>query len=207
VWPEFGPELEGRIAILQRALDGLKSSGNRWHVHFAKTLYYLGFEPTTYDNDVWIKLRPDGMGYDYICTYVDDFLIVAKDAWSYMKELQKVYNIKDPKHPDLYLGALYTGDPSKNWTITAKNYIKEALEQIERRTGIKVRDEKLPMKPGDHPEEDNSPLLENGKHRLYQSMLGMLQWAVSIGRIDICCSILDEQILCESEGRSPPSSG
>jgi hypothetical protein len=36
--PEFGPDLEGRIAILKKALYGLKSSGNRWHAHFAKTL-------------------------------------------------------------------------------------------------------------------------------------------------------------------------
>ncbi len=82
--PEFGPKLEGRIAILKKALYGLKSSGNQWHAHFMKTLYQLGFEPTRYDNDVWIKPRGDGTGYDYICTYVDDFLIVAKDAWSYM---------------------------------------------------------------------------------------------------------------------------
>jgi hypothetical protein len=96
--PEFGPVLEGWIAILQKASYGLKSSGNRWHDHFAKTLYCLGFEPTRYDNDVWIKLRPDGVGYDYICTYVDDFLIVAKDAWYFMRELQKVYNINEPEH-------------------------------------------------------------------------------------------------------------
>jgi hypothetical protein len=156
--PEFGPELEGRIAILKKALYGLKSSGNCWHVHFAKTLYSLGFEPTRYDSDVWIKLRQDKTGYDYICTYVDDFLIVAKDAWQYMKELQKVYVIKDPKSPELYLGALYTGDPSKNWTISAKTYIKEAIEQVERRVDTKIREEKLPMKPGDHPEEDDSPI-------------------------------------------------
>ena len=158
----------------------------------------MGFEPTRYDNDVWIKLRPDGSGYDYICTYVDDFLIVAKDAWQHMKELQKVYSIKDPKHPDIYLGALYTGNPSTNWTITAKNYIKETLGQVEKRTGIRTREEKLPMKPGDHPEEDESPLLNNEQHRLYQSMLGMLQWTVSIGRIDICYAVSSMSRFCVS---------
>lgn len=75
--PEFGPELEGWIAILKKALYGLKSSGNRWHAHFAKTLYNMGFEPTRYDNNVWIRSRMDESGYDYICTYVDDFLIVV----------------------------------------------------------------------------------------------------------------------------------
>ncbi len=129
---------------------------------------------------------------------MDDFLIVAKDAWHYMKELQKVYTIKDPKHPELYLGALYAGDPSTNWTITAKTYNKEAIEQIERRVGPKVRGEKLPMKPGDHPEEDDSPILSNEQHRLYQSMIGMLQWTVSIGRIDICCAVSSMSRFCVS---------
>ncbi len=35
--PEFGPELEGRIAIIKRSLYGLKSSGAQWRAHFAKT--------------------------------------------------------------------------------------------------------------------------------------------------------------------------
>ncbi len=194
--PEFGPELEGRIAILKKALYGLKSSGNRWHAHFAKTLYNMGFEPTRYDNDVWIKPRSDESGYDYICTYVDDFLIIAKDAWQYMRELQRIYNIKDPKHPEIYLGALYTGSPKENWTITAKNYIKEAIEQVEQKTGNKIREEKLPMKPGDHPEEDESDFLDNDQHRLYQSMMGMLQWTVSIGRLDICYAVSSLSRFC-----------
>ena len=42
-------------------------------------LYKLGFNPTRFDPDVWYKLREDSKGYDYISTYVDDFLITAKD--------------------------------------------------------------------------------------------------------------------------------
>jgi hypothetical protein len=76
---EFGPDMEGRIAIIKKGLYGLKSSGAQWHAHFAKTLYTLGFNPTRFDPDVWYKLREDNKGYDYISTYVDDFLITAKD--------------------------------------------------------------------------------------------------------------------------------
>jgi hypothetical protein len=79
---------------------GLKSSGAQWHTHFAKTLYTMGFQPTRFDNDVWLKKRPDNSGYDYISTYVDDFLITAKDPWLYVKKLQEIYVIKDPKIPD-----------------------------------------------------------------------------------------------------------
>ncbi len=113
-----------------------------------------------------------------------------------MRELQRIYTIKDPKCPEIYLGALYTGNPNTKWTITAKNYIEEALRQIEKRTDMKIREENLPMKPGDHPEEDESGILDNEKHRLYQSMIGMLQWTVSIGRIDICYAVSSMSRFC-----------
>ena len=128
---EFGPEMVNWNAIVQKGLCGLKSSGNRWYLHFAKTILQMGFTPSRYDPDVWYKLRNDGEGYDYIATYVDDFLITAKDAWSYMRHLQSVYTIKEPAHLEIYLGALYTGQPSQDWTISCKIYFKEAITRIE----------------------------------------------------------------------------
>jgi hypothetical protein len=200
--PEFGPELEGRIAIIKKSLYGLKSSGAQWHAHFAKTLHTMGFNPTRFDNDVWIKIRNDGSGYDYISTYVDDFLITAKDPWFYMKQLQEIYLIKEPKTPDFYLGATYTGDPEGEWSITAKDYIKEAIKQIEGKLGITIREEKTPIKTGDHPEEDKSPILDNVLHTEYQSIMGMLQWVVSLCRIDVCFAVssLSRFCACPREG-------
>ena len=81
----------------------------------------MGFTPTRYDPDVWLRKRDDATGYDYISTYVDDFLITAKDPWPFMLQLQEVYKIKDPAAPSTYLGALYTRDPSGIWTINCKN--------------------------------------------------------------------------------------
>jgi hypothetical protein len=54
------------------------------------------------------------------------------------------------------------------------------------------------MKPGDHPEEDISPLLDNEQHRLYQSMIGMLYWTVSIGHLDICYAVSSMSRFCLS---------
>ena len=103
---EFGPEMVGWIAIVEKSLYGLKLSGNRWHAHFANTLYSMGFVPMRYDPDVWYKLREDHSGYDYVSMYVDDFMIMAKDAWSYMAHLQSIYTIKQPANLEIYLGAL-----------------------------------------------------------------------------------------------------
>jgi hypothetical protein len=42
------------------------------------------------------------------------------------------------------------------------------------------------MKTDNHPETETTPLLDNIQHREYQSLIGMLQWAVTFCRIDIC---------------------
>ena len=64
----------------------------------------MGFTPPRYDPDVWYKLWSDGEGNDYIATYVDDVLITAKDAWSYIRHLQLIHTIKEPALPEIYLG-------------------------------------------------------------------------------------------------------
>ena len=40
----------------------------------------LEFNPSRYDHDVWMRLRDEKDGYDYIFIHVDDFKIVTKDA-------------------------------------------------------------------------------------------------------------------------------
>ncbi|MFN9979038.1 MAG: hypothetical protein ACK53Y_03950, partial [bacterium] len=52
--------------------------------------------------------------------------------------------------------------------------------------GVSIRNEKTPMKTVDLPEEDDTPLLNNTLHREYQSLIQMLQWAVTLCRVDIC---------------------
>ena len=52
--------------------------------------------------------------------------------------------------------------------------------------GAKPRhDVTSPLEKGDHPELDNSDYLDSDGIAKYQSMIGSLQWAVSLGRIDI----------------------
>ena len=48
----FGPECEGCIAIIARALYNLQSPGNAWHHHFSKYIRKeLGFRSTQADID------------------------------------------------------------------------------------------------------------------------------------------------------------
>ena len=67
------------------------------------------------------------------------------------------------------------------------------LAQYERLFGTEILKCEIhaPLEPGgDHPELDESPLCDNEDHAKYMTMVGALQWAVSLGRIDIITSVM-----------------
>ena len=47
-----------------------------------------------------------------------------------------------------------------------------------------------PLEPGDHPELDDTELLDEDGIRQYQSLIGSLQWAISLGRFDISTAVM-----------------
>ena len=97
-WDEIPVENIEPIPHILRNLYGLKSGASSWWIHFASTLRDLGFTSSTADDNVWIKPRYNDQrklyGYDYIIVHVDDFMILVKDAESYMVKLQQLYKIR-----------------------------------------------------------------------------------------------------------------
>ena len=47
-----------------------------------------------------------------------------------------------------------------------------------------------PLEKGDHPELDTSEFLNQDGIQKYQSLLGALQWAVSLGRLDVNTAVM-----------------
>jgi len=47
-----------------------------------------------------------------------------------------------------------------------------------------------PLKKGDHPEIDNYDFLDEEGTQTYQSLVGALQWSISIGRFDIATALM-----------------
>ena len=69
-------------------------------------------------------------------------------------------------------------------------YIKECLSKVCALLKVTTfRKEKLPCSPSDHSELDSSTLLNEAQHRLYHHLVGMIEWAVQIGRFDICYAL------------------
>jgi hypothetical protein len=85
--------------------------------------------------------------------YLDDFMIVSKNAQPIMDELEAIYVIKSIGPPDYYLGNDYKKDRKGRWQIGQKKYLKEALSRVETMFGI-LKKYSLPMPSGDHPEMD-----------------------------------------------------
>jgi hypothetical protein len=64
------------------------------------------------------------------------------------------------------------------------------IQDFERMFGHKPRTFTSPLEKGDHPETDESDLLDLDGIRQYQSIIGSLQWAVQLGRIDIPTAVM-----------------
>ena len=186
VGPEFG-EHDGKIAFIVRALYGLTTSAERFHTLLADFLRTLGFIPTRFDRDVWMRLRDDESGYDYICTHVDDFKVVAKQPMIWIDRIASAFLIKEHGPRKYYLGNDYVyHDECDVWTYGCKTYAKEAIAKVERMFGVLPKESTPLPKEDCHPEMDESPLLDLDGHRKFQMLLGMLQWMVTIGRPDLC---------------------
>ena len=204
-WTTLGPEFgrnAGKRAKIVRALYGLRSAGASWRSYCADILRHtLRFRQCRADNDVWMRMAVDSNGveyWEYLLVYTDDFLCVSKKAEATLKELGKYVKLKgDPAPPTQYLGAsieqfkFAVGEPA--WCMGSEQYVKEAIRNV--KNWLKERDLALTGKgtcvlpSGYRPELDLSSYCNDDDANWYQQQIGVLRWAVELGRIDICCEV------------------
>jgi hypothetical protein len=182
--PEFG-SLEGHTLIIFKALNGLRSSGLCWYQRFSDVLRAIGFHQTRAEAEIWMR-ENDGL-YEYIAVYVDDLLIAAKDPGSITKVLSEKHKFKLKGVGPLtyHLGCDYFRDDDGTLCCGPRKYIAKIMDQYENMFGCKPREYTSPLEKGDHPEIDQTDELNDKGIKQYQTMIGCLQWAVSLGRFDI----------------------
>ena len=185
----FG-ELEGCVLIIVKALYGLRTSGARFHERFADTLRDLGFSPCMNEPDLWI--RDAGDHYEYVCVYVDDLLAIMKDPEEFFKLLVEEYHykLKGVEAPQYHLGGNYFRDPDGTLAWGAQKYVSRLLENFEREEGVVPPKYRSPLEKNSHPELDTSEPLSLVGIKKYQSLIGALQWCVTLGRFDIQCAVM-----------------
>jgi hypothetical protein len=74
--------------------------------------------------------------------------------------------------------------------ISAKCYIDKMISTYVQLYGEKPRKALSPLEQNDHPEMDDSPFLGQVEMQQFQSLIGAMQWAVSIGRLDIATAVM-----------------
>ena len=125
--------------------------------------------------------------------YVDDLAITSEDPLALMSRLETKYgfSLKGTGPITYHLGCDFIHDKSGVLCIQPKKYIEKMAATYERLFGTKPKDVYTsPLEKGDHPEMDTSELLDSTGIQQYQSMVGAMQWAVSIGRLDITTAMM-----------------
>jgi hypothetical protein len=86
--------------------------------------------------------------------------------------------------------------------MSAKTYIKNITEKLEKLLGITLKNYGSPMMTNYHPEIDETDFLDTDHIKMYQMMIGCAQWAVTIGRYDIqyATNTLARYASCPREG-------
>jgi len=189
---EFG-EREGHILIIKKALYGLRSSGARWHDRLAEVLRELSFSPCRAEPDIWMRPNKDGTKYEYIAVYVDDLALAMENPQEFLDILMKKYNfkLKGSGPISFHLGMDFGRDEDGTLYFTSKRYVEKILSNYERLFGEPPkRVFHSPLEKADHPELDDSELLDEEGIKTYQSLVGSLQWAVTIGRFDIMTAVV-----------------
>ena len=189
--PEFG-DRAGHLFKVVKALYGLKSSGKCWHDRLHDTLRDMGFFPSKAEEDIW--MRDKGDHYEYIAVYVDDLLIASKDPGSIVDALKAPpigFKLKGTGPLAFHLGCDYFRDEDGTLCYGPRKYIDRMVQSYERLFGTKPSTKYTsPLERNDHPELDDSDLLDEDGIAQYQSLIGVLQWTITLGRFDIATAVM-----------------
>jgi hypothetical protein len=174
--PEFRP-LEGHLLVIVRALYVLRTSGARWRERYAYVMRIMDFCPCKVDPDcVWMK--DCGTYYEYVLVYVNDLMFIGKKPQAFFDSLttDHDFKLKGVGKTSYHL----VGDFFCDFANVERMFIKYKTV-----FGSKPKKYSTPMTENDHPELDNSELLDNLAIKQYQSLIGALQWLVTLRRFDI----------------------
>ena len=188
--PEFG-EKAGSILIIYKALYGLRSSGMQWHDKFADDLRDMGFFPCKAEPDIWMR-ESDGL-WEYIAVYMDDLAFVLRDPEAFVKLLvgKYKYKLKGTGSIAFHLGCDFFRDKDGVLCQAPKKYIEKMIDGYQNMFGEKPKTKyKSPLEGGDYPELDQSEFLDATGTQKYQSLIGSIQWAISLGRLDVATAVM-----------------
>ena len=99
----------------------------------ANFLRTLEFIPSRFDRDAWTRMRGTCDGYNYICTYIDNFKVVSKNPQILVDSIASVFLVKEHDPRNYYLSNAYTCHETQDmWTYGYKTYATDDGTCVER---------------------------------------------------------------------------
>ena len=158
------------------------------------------------DNDVYFcaATKEDGTEYyKYVLVYTDDMLVLSGAPMAILDRLAEFYRLKDGSvgPPTKYLGSDVgkfrfpeDGETGKEyWSLGSNQYVKDQIRNVEAwldKRGRSLKSKVSSVFPAKYkPELDVTPHLDEEDTGYYHSTIGILRWAVELGRMDITCEV------------------
>jgi hypothetical protein len=135
---------------------------------------------------LYILMQENG-GFVWLhCCLLDALLIAARDLKSIVQTLQErhKFNLKEVGSLTYYLRCDYFHDMVETFCYRPRKYIDKIMGQYENIFGCKPPENISPLK-GNHPDVYCSDDLDRKGIKRYQTMIGCLQWAVSLRSFDM----------------------
>lgn len=145
----------------------------------------MGFFPCLIEPDIWT--RDKGDHYEHIAAHMDDLLIESKEPQSIMPTLsiKHEFKLKGTGPIAHYLGCDFGRDDDSTLCFTPRMHIEKMEDCYFNMFGCKPKLNHMALlKKGDHPEMDASDCLDEDGVEKHQSLIGSIQWSVSLGRFD-----------------------
>ena len=91
---------------------------------------------------------------------------------------------------EYHLGCTYKKDPDRTLAADPRRYVNKILESYERMFKEKPSKSRPPLEGGDHLELDTSELCDDHQTKQFQTLIGHLQWLISLGCFDIAVHVM-----------------
>jgi len=139
-----------------------------------------------------VDSRDKGDHYEYIAVCVDDLMIASRIPEVIAKALIDEHNfkLKGTGPTKFHLGCDFYRDKQGVLYYAPKKCVEKILDNYRRIYGTWPKVAHSPLINGDHPELDTSDLLSEDNQKVYQSLIGALQWVIQIGRFDITTAVM-----------------
>jgi hypothetical protein len=136
-----------------------------------------------------VRMRECNDHCEYIAFYVDDLLIASRTPEVIIQALPGIHGFKlNGVGPLSYhLGCDYFHDKDGTLCCAPRKYIAQMQEQFERMFNHKAKDYTSSLEKAIIPRQktETSAELDANRIKMYQSLIGSMKWAVSLGLFDI----------------------